>query len=331
MNKRSTRRNLGRALRNLLLLAEILIVSLLLWGGGRFSDDVGRQGNAAVQNPGLAADRSKEDSDFSEVVQAAAPEFSWKNYRVAAHALGSLDGYSYLNARESFLSSYEKGIRLFEVDLTQTSDGVWVCRHSWNDSLGQWTEEGKKILTAEEFLTRPLYGKYTPMSLEDLMILLKDYPDAFVLLDSKQYSIRNYGRTADDYSEYIKIAQNADAEEVLGQLIPQIYNSAMFSGTALMYDFPSYLYSLWQEYSLEELQEIAVFCKEKKIPAVTVSSRYWSEEVQEIFEQQGIYVYVYTVNDSGEARKYIESGAAGVCSDSLLEKDLETKKGKENE
>lgn len=312
MSKKYTRRNRRRILRNILLLTEILIISLIIAGGSRLS---AQQKKAADKN-----------SRIQKTVQAATPDFSWKNYKAIAHALGGLDGKSYLNSKESFISSYEKGVRLFEVDLTKTSDGVWVCRHNWNKPLGQWQGEDKKVLTAEEFLERPIYGKYTPMSLEDFFVLLKDYPDAFVLLDSKQYSIRNYRRTLDDYSEYVKIAQNAGAEKVLAQLIPEIYNQAMFSGTALIYDFPSYIYSLWQEYSMEEIKEIAFFCKEKKIPAVTVYSKYWTEEIQEIFEKHGLQVYVYTVNEVSEAKKFMENGVAGICSDTLLDKDLEIKK-----
>ena len=246
------------------------------------------------------------------------PEFNWENYNIITHALGSLDDLTYLNSRESFINYYDKGCRLFEVDLTRTSDGVWVCRHSWNQPLGQWDGDKKQVLSSEEFLSRPLYGKYTPMTLEDLLILLKDYPDAFVMLDSKQYSVRNYQRTIEDYADYLEIAQNAGVSEVAGQFIPEIYNQVMFSGTALLYEFPAYIYSLWQEYSLEEIQDIASFCEERGILAATVSREYWSQEIQDIFDEKGIRVYIYTVNDPEEASYYREEGAAGVCSDSLV-------------
>lgn len=293
--KKYHRKRTGR-LKRLILFSEIMLLSLLLAGG---------------------------------ITRAEPPRFSWSNYRTAAHALGGLDGKTYLNSRESFISSYKKGVRLFEVDLVKTLDGEWVCRHSWNQPLGQWEEEGKKVLTKEEFLSAPLYGKYTPMSFEDLLLLLKEYPDAYVLLDSKQYSVRNYMKTLDDYSEYVRTASELGVKEVLGQLIPEIYNEAMFAGTALLYNFPSYLYSLWQEYTPEELEEIGDFCKEKGIPAVTVYTEYWSEEVQRIFDDRGILVYVYTVNEPEDAKEYLRKGAAGVCSDTLTDTELKVNK-KEN-
>lgn len=250
------------------------------------------------------------------------PEFNWENYSIITHALGSLDGLTYLNSRESFINFYDKGCRLFEVDLTKTSDGVWVCRHNWKEPLGQWDGEERKVLSSEEFLNTPIYGKYTPMTFEDLLKLLKEYPDAFVMLDSKQYSVRNYQRTLEDYAQYREIAINAGIEETLGQIIPEIYNSAMFSGTAQLYKFPSYIYSLWQEYSVEELNGIADFCQTSHIGAVTIYRDYWSEEIQKIFDEREILVYIYTVNDKEEAVNYRQNGAAGVCTDILLAENL---------
>ena len=257
-----------------------------------------------------------------DAVSVNTPEFKWENYNIVTHALGGLDDLTYLNSRESFINYYDKGCRLFEVDLTQTSDGVWVCRHNWKESLGQWEGEGRKVLYAEEFLNTPIYGKYTPMTFEDLLKLLDQHPDAFVMLDSKQYSVRNYQRTLEDYAKYREIAINAGIEHTLGQIIPQIYNSAMYPGTVLLYKFPAYIYSLWQEYSVEELENIADFCQKNKINAVTIYKDYWSEDVQKIFDERDILVYIYTINDKEEAMGYLEKGAKGICSDVLTQLDF---------
>lgn len=282
-------------IRRLILTIEILMLSLFILGGS---------------------------SAVTRTAVARTTGFSWTDHRTIAHALGGLDGKEYLNSRESFLSMYNQGVRLFELDLSRTSDGVWVCRHNWNESMGQWEGTGKKVLTERAFTSNKIYGKYTPMTLEDFFLLLKDYPDAFVMIDSKQYSIRNYQMTLEDYCEYVEIAQAAGAGEVLNQIIPEIYNKAMFPGTAMIYSFPSYIYSLWQEYSTEDLEGIASFCREKKIPAATIYWKYWSYEAEEIFEKQGIHLYVYTVNDRNQARKYIAAGAEGICTDFLTTEDL---------
>ena len=282
-------------IRRLILTIEILMLSLFILGGS---------------------------SAVTRTAAARTTGFSWTDHRTIAHALGGLDGKEYLNSRESFLSMYNQGVRLFELDLSRTSDGVWVCRHNWNESMGQWEGTGKKVLTERAFTSNKIYGKYTPMTLEDFFLLLKDYPDAFVMIDYKQYSVRNYQMTLEDYCEYVEIAQAAGAGEVLDQIIPEIYSKAMFPGTAMIYSFPSYIYSLWQEYSTEDLEGIASFCREKKIPAATIYWKYWSYEAEEIFEKQGIHLYVYTVNDRNQARKYIAAGAEGICTDFLTTEDL---------
>lgn len=285
---------LPEMMRRFILTVEMIFVSLFLLGGS-----------------------------FKETKSAAGSvNFSWKDHRTIAHALGGVDGKEYLNSREGFLAMYEQGVRLFELDLSKTSDGVWVCRHNWKESLGQWEGNGKKILTEKQFKKRKIYGKYTSMTLEDFFLLLKDHPDAFVMIDSKQYSLRNYQRTLEDYYEYVETARSAGAEDALNQIIPEIYSQAMFSGTAMIYAFPSYIYSLWQEYAEEDLEEIASFCHEKGIGAATIYWKYWSEAAEQIFEKQGVRLYVYTVNDRNQARGYLAEGAEGICTDFLTAEDL---------
>lgn len=253
-----------------------------------------------------------------------AGSFSWDNYQTVIHALGGLDGRTYLNCREGFEYYYEKGVRLFEVDLTQTADGVWVCRYDWENSMEQWDSDGKKVLMANDFKNTPLYGKYTPLTLEDLFGILRKYPDVYMVIDCGGYSSRNSKNTYNDYKSYSEIARAAGAESVMNQIIPEIYNTKMYNALEKVNHFPSYMYSLWKEYSVKQLKKIAEYCKETGIPVVTVNSEYWTEEIQEIFDEQGIQVYVYTVNDVKEARKFLDAGAIGVCTDTILEEELES-------
>ena len=58
------------------------------------------------------------------------------------------------------------------------------------------------------------------MTFEDLLKLLDEYPDAFVMIDSKQYSVRNYQRTLEDYAQYREISIKAGIEHTLKQNHP---------------------------------------------------------------------------------------------------------------
>lgn len=104
-------------IRRLILTIEILVLSLFIIGGS---------------------------SVITQTAEARTSEFSWTDHRTIAHALGGLDGKEYLNSREGFLAMYNQGVRLFELDLSRTSDGVWVCRHNWNESMDQWKRHRKK-------------------------------------------------------------------------------------------------------------------------------------------------------------------------------------------
>ena len=197
-----------------------------------------------------------EDKDLFTVVDAfrsedqTEPDDSlWNENLLIAHALGQAGGTAYLNCREGFESAYERGCRLFEVDLTRTSDGYWVCRHSWQDALGQWEDGHSGKLTLKEFKERLLMGKYPPLTWQDLVLQAGDYPDAFFILDTKHYSFRNNLSTIRDYTDLLSLAQEVGALQTMDRIIPEIYNQAMFSAAASVYPFPACMYSLWKEYS----------------------------------------------------------------------------------
>ena len=155
------------------------------------------------------------------------------------------------------------------------------------------TQEGYRYVLGSVLNQVLLHQSIIGLESRQAMELLDEYPDAFVMIDSKQYSVRNYQRTLEDYAQYREISIKAGIEHTLKQIIPEIYNSAMYPGTALLYKFPAYIYSLWQEYTTEELNDIAEFCQTNKIMAVTIYRDYWSEEVQKIFDETGHFWYIF--------------------------------------
>ena len=303
-------------LKIILLIVEICLAAVLFrQSPAQILQDSQTAGQPAEGEPAAAQDPP---AIAAGTVRAPGP-FRWEDYTTIAHAMGGLDGFTYLNCPEGFRNAYEKGCRLFEVDLTKTRDGVWVCRHSWSEAYGQWEEDGKRHrLTLEEFLNAPVYGRYTPMTFQDLLLMLRDYPDAYVLLDSKHYTFRNYQSTLQDYADLAVLAGEIDAQDMLARMIPEIYSEAMLTGIVQIYDFPQYMYSLYKDYSQEELEETARFCGENEIGAVTVSREYWTPELQEIFQQKGMRVYVYTVNDQVEAAGLNRIGFDGIVTDVLF-------------
>ena len=105
-----------------------------------------------------------------------------------AHATGSLEGYTYLNSKESLLNSLDNGYRYIEFDLGYTSDSIIVCVHNWEqfnkatipNICGKDSALYMKIPTYSEFKTRKIYEKYTPLSLQDVISIQKQRPFTIV-------------------------------------------------------------------------------------------------------------------------------------------------------
>ena len=103
-----------------------------------------------------------------------------------AHAGGGIDGKRYTNSLEAMNHNYNKGFRLFELDLSWTSDGHLICLHDW-DKTPKWllNYHKEEPLTLNEFssLEKPL--KLTPCDIERINSWLKSHPEAYIITDIK--------------------------------------------------------------------------------------------------------------------------------------------------
>jgi glycerophosphoryl diester phosphodiesterase len=51
---------------------------------------------------------------------------------VVLHGFGYIDGHMVTNSIEAFLTNYDRGFRVFEVNLQMTSDDRLIARHDWD-------------------------------------------------------------------------------------------------------------------------------------------------------------------------------------------------------
>ena len=100
-----------------------------------------------------------------------------------AHAGGAIDGKVYTNSREAVEGSIKAGRKYIEIDLIKTADGEYIAGHDWERINEMTGRKGDKPLTREEFLSSKLYGKYTPMSIQDVAELFEKYPDWVMVVD----------------------------------------------------------------------------------------------------------------------------------------------------
>ncbi len=242
----------------------------------------------------------------------------YEKYPVICHALGrTQEGDTLTNSLEAFQYNYMRGQRVFEADVQITSDGKMVLRHDWVSGLGQeeafgWTEEDSWAVTAEEFLSSPIYGKYTPLSLEDWFAIMREYPDIWFVTDTK-YS----NEVEAQFSLFRDTAIENGYEDVLSRVIVQIYYKEMYDEVMKVYPFENLIWTLYY-IGYPGKQEILDFMAEKEIPVLVMPSSWWNGQQEEDLKDSSIKVYVHTVNDEEEALLRLQHGVSGIYSDDIL-------------
>lgn len=103
--------------------------------------------------------------------------------RFIAHAGGEIDGHTYTNCLEAMDLAYEKGFRLFELDIIKTSDGHYVASHDWEKWRYLTKYAGNIPVNLETFRKYKKHGKYTSMDMPMINDWFKSHPDAILVTD----------------------------------------------------------------------------------------------------------------------------------------------------
>ncbi|MCI8715873.1 MAG: hypothetical protein HFF66_08775 [Oscillospiraceae bacterium] len=241
--------------------------------------------------------------------------------RLIAHGMGSLDGETTLNCLEGFRDRYERGVRVFEVDLRLTSDQKVVLRHDWRAGWQRDVSE-TSIPTAEEFLDKPILNKYTAMSFKDLLYLMRDYPDICIVTDTK-FTEAEIVRL--QFEAMLQDARELGLSYLFDRMIIQIYSPLMFQVVDSLHHFSYYIYTLYYDgfsRTEEDFRERAAFCRQNQILGLTMWDYWWREDFAPIAAEYGLKVYTHTVNEPEEALALLEGGIGAVYTDELVPDDL---------
>lgn len=246
-------------------------------------------------------------------------------YRLIAHAMGSIGEQPYTNAYEAMIANYEKGTRVFEIDLMLTEDRKVVARHEWTESMTQQLGQEDKLpddkqaarLTHEEFINTPILEQYQPMDLEAIMEMMQHHPDMYIVTDTKEQEDTDIEHLL---TEIVNAAKQRDPE-LLDRVVIQIYNEPMLDMARGVYPFESIIYTLYA--TQDSPAEIAAFVKDNEIDAVTMPEYKVSPNFVAKLKEAGAVTYVHTINDTGTVNNYEKWGVYGVYSDFLTEPELE--------
>ncbi|MFS0837720.1 phosphatidylinositol-specific phospholipase C/glycerophosphodiester phosphodiesterase family protein [Paenibacillus sp. 1P03SA] len=252
-----------------------------------------------------------------EHASAAKEAGPWTDQTLIAHAMGGISGETLTNSYEAFLDNYEKGHRLFEVDLNLTSDGQLAARHDWmrylSDRLQPTLPEHLKDgpIPLADFKSHKILNKYTPLDLDLLLQLLEQYPDAYIVTDTKSEDPEVVQK------QFELIVQKAKAADpaLLERIVPELYEIEMIQQVKKIYDFPNYLFSIYMTSYSEK--EIISLVKKHNIKAVAMPYERATSTMIGGLDKLGVPVYVHTVNEMKEINRLKKIGVHGFYTDFL--------------
>lgn len=236
----------------------------------------------------------------------------YESARLIFHAAGGIDGLSYTNSKEAVELCLEEGNTVIEVDFSFTSDDQLVCVHEWLDIFN--TEEP---CTLEAFQALKIYGKYTPMTAADVIGYMRQHPQLYIVIDTKE------GDSLKVIQRLVDLCEGDS--QLIDRFIIQLYRDGEKAGSQEIYPFKdeNYLFTLYK-FGPQRYDEVMQICYDENIRVITVSNYYaWDAAVLAEFTDKGIVVFEHTVNRVDQAQEAMSRGVHGLYTDFLCEEDLE--------
>lgn len=235
---------------------------------------------------------------------------AWRGALTVAHAGGKIDEHYYSNCLEAIQVNYEKGQRVFEIDFSVTSDNKLVCKHDWDYVVQEGGIIGE-VWDEERFLSAPIFGRYTPLSFGTLCQVMAEYPDLWIITDTKDIDLE---LVQNEFEVMVDTASELGLEVVLDRVIVQIYNEEMYDTVHSVYPFKAYIYTLYQFFGgdAETFRECVRFCYGHNIDSIATWNYFVTPELLRIADEYGIAVYAHTEDDVENARDMIRQGLTGV-------------------
>lgn len=234
----------------------------------------------------------------------------YETSRLIYHAGGAAGGQSYTNSKEAIEETLQRGDRLLEIDFLFTSDGHLVCLHEWKNLQGL-----TRPCTLEKFLSLKIYYQYTTITAETILAYMRDYPDMYLIIDTKERS------SMDVVAELLRLCEHDP--DIADRFVIQLYDKGLKVQMLELYPFPAdnFLFTAYK-FGPSRITDILNLCAEEEIRIVTVPYGSWDQKAVQRFLDAGCIIFEHTINDVKMASKGLSRGIYGFYTDSLLMEDL---------
>ena len=157
----------------------------------------------------------------------------WYNNSPIVHACGQYHGKKNTNCKEALiqaLKSSGKG-RTIEIDFSFTSDNVLVCLHDFNDFNRRVNHvDSPKRASLKKFKEAGTAGGGTAMTAEEAIKIMAKYPEAYLIVDTKEGGV-------DVYKRLVKICKRINKKSFLNRMVIQVYSEDGYKKIRKVYKF----------------------------------------------------------------------------------------------
>jgi len=236
--------------------------------------------------------------------------------KLRAHACGGIDGVAYTNSWEALNQSYQKGIKVIELDMTVTSDARVVISHNFMPEIsGKFDTETP---TFDEFMNYSIAGKYTPMSLQMLLEFMEKHPDVYIVVD---HPAKGFNRLVEIITYMLKVIDSKKINNrVLKQFIIQVFTVREYDWLNSLGEFKNIEFYFSARRDIEGTIE---FISNNNVHTVSINKVRLNKEIVSKFSRIGVRVFSPSINSIEEVKSAFEMGLWGVTSDFLDNEQLD--------
>jgi glycerophosphoryl diester phosphodiesterase len=245
-------------------------------------------------------------------------------YGFVAHAFGAIDGRPYTNSLEAFQRNYRRGFRVFEVDQVLLADGTVLLAHDGLEA-NYGLRKPFQQATWRDLAGHRYLGRYTVLRSQDMLRLLVDHPDAFLIPDPK-YSRPQIFRT------YVRQAAAMGRLDLLERVMPHVADQAELNELRRFYPLQNYVLALYHTQAQNRYDDGQAidFVRRNRTPAVMMwwrersfsislaangrQSRRYRPALAAGLRAAGATLYVHSLADPAQIRRFWDRGI-GVYSD----------------
>ena len=252
---------------------------------------------------------------LSKIAPDEPPAPAMFDNRLVAHALGGIDGYTYLNSKEGFEDSYRRGMRFIETDLFFSEDGELICSHGFKEAdVERMGIEGLEAGNPPDYDTwnrMRFHDRYTTQDADDILSYMETYPELYFEFDMRSLKGEDAYRMARAVLEKF-----GNDRELFERILIQVYSEEMYEIFKEVYDFPVMQFYMTKAFC-KDIDTYIEFCKMHDITSIAISDAYVTDEILDKLLNSGIKIMVHTVDDVGKAEEYLLKGVTVICTNHL--------------